>query len=143
MHPLCFRPLPVHVALVSVKVIFVVERATRTIGSTFASWNIAMESVTPVHATHVNVKVILAFEGATRTIGSERQRQRNALLQDIKKNWDRKQAVISIERQLAGMKFSEDVKTKLESAERTPEHNRLIETIMTLTLHHLFHWPVP
>jgi Protein of unknown function (DUF3435) len=72
------------------------------------------------------------YDRLTKEITNEKQRQRYALRLDIRKKWDNEQAVITIERQLAGVKFSEDVKTKLDSTERTPEHNRLIETIMTL-----------
>jgi hypothetical protein len=66
-------------------------------------------------------------------ISRERQRQRYALLKEIRDRWDQKQPVIDVERQLAGEKFSEDVKATLElSDDIPPEQKRLIKTIMTL-----------
>jgi len=73
------------------------------------------------------------YQKLSREITNERQRQRNALLENIKKNWDNEQAVIDIERQLSGVIFSEDIKATLESNnDRSVEHKRLIEVIMTL-----------
>jgi hypothetical protein len=73
------------------------------------------------------------YQRLSREITNERQRQRNALLENIKKNWDNEQAVIDIERQLSGVIFSEDIKATLESNnDRSVEHKRLIEVIMTL-----------
>lgn len=58
---------------------------------------------------------------------------RHALRKEIRKKWDTKQAVVDIERQLSGATFGEDMKMRLEtSVKRSPEHKRLIETVMSL-----------
>ena len=68
-----------------------------------------------------------------RKINNENQCLRHALQKDIRKKWDKEQAVVDIERQLSGLAFVEDMKMQLESSvERTPEHKRLIETVMSL-----------
>jgi len=73
------------------------------------------------------------YDRLGRKINNEKQCLRHALRIEIRKKWDREQAVIDIERQLSGLTFSEDVKMQLESSiARTPEHKRLIETVMSL-----------
>ncbi|KAJ9656079.1 hypothetical protein H2201_008651 [Coniosporium apollinis] len=68
-----------------------------------------------------------------REITNERQRQRHALLKDVQERWENEQPVRDIERQLSGLKFTEDVRTTLESStDKTPEQKRLIEAVMTL-----------
>jgi hypothetical protein len=74
-----------------------------------------------------------AYQKLGREIAGERQRQRSALLRNIQRKWDQEQPVRIVERQLAGEKFSEDVKATLELSDDRPlEQKRLIETIMTL-----------
>ncbi|OCK73812.1 C2H2 finger domain protein [Lepidopterella palustris CBS 459.81] len=66
-------------------------------------------------------------------INKEKQRLRHALLIQIRRDWDREQAVKDIERQLSGVKYSQEIKKTLNlSPERTPQHNRLIETVLSL-----------
>lgn len=73
------------------------------------------------------------YEELGREIRNEKQRLRDAPRIKIRKEWDQDQAVKDIEQQLSGLKFSENVKVKLESASnRTPEHTRLIECIVSL-----------
>jgi hypothetical protein len=74
------------------------------------------------------------YDRLGRMINNERQRLRHALLIKIRKDWDSGQAVKDIENQLSGLKFSEELKTTLEfSHERTPEHNQLIESVLSLS----------
>ncbi|KAI9889389.1 MAG: hypothetical protein M1814_005325 [Vezdaea aestivalis] len=73
------------------------------------------------------------YERLGQEITNERQRLRYALRQSIRKGWDTEQALIDIERQLSGGGFEKELKMQLESSvELTPEHKRLIETIMSL-----------
>lgn len=73
------------------------------------------------------------YKDLNRTIINERQRQRHALLKEVQEKWHKKQPVIDIERQLSGLKFSDDVKVTLESSDdKVPEQKRLIEVILTL-----------
>ncbi|KAF2193597.1 C2H2 finger domain protein [Zopfia rhizophila CBS 207.26] len=68
-----------------------------------------------------------------KEIRKEKQRLRHALRVQIRKNWDREQAERDIQLQLSGAKFSDKMKTNLKrSPERTPQHNRLIETVLSL-----------
>jgi hypothetical protein len=68
-----------------------------------------------------------------KKIQNEKQCLRHALQKEIRRRWDKEQAVTDIERQLSGLTFVQDVKMQLESSvERTPEHKRLIETVMSL-----------
>ena len=69
----------------------------------------------------------------TQEITNKRQCQRNVLLENIKKNWDNKQAVINIKRQLSRVKFSKDIKATLKSSNnRLVKYKYLIKVIMTL-----------
>ena len=73
------------------------------------------------------------YQELSRRITNERQYQRHALLKDTQDRWDKEQPVIDIERQLAGLKFSDHVRTNLDSFDdNLPEQKRLIETVMTL-----------
>jgi hypothetical protein len=68
-----------------------------------------------------------------KEICNEKQRLRHALRIRIRKNWDREQAERDIQQQLLGVKFGDRVKTKLgRCPERTPEHNQLIESLLSL-----------
>ncbi|KAF2180940.1 C2H2 finger domain protein [Zopfia rhizophila CBS 207.26] len=68
-----------------------------------------------------------------KDIRNARQRLRRALRDRIRENWDREQAERDIQLQLSGVKFSDQVKTTLKrSPERTPQHNRLIESVLSL-----------
>jgi hypothetical protein len=54
-------------------------------------------------------------------------------LENIKKNWDNKQAIINIKWQLSRVIFSEDIKATLKSSNnRSVEYKRLIKVIITL-----------
>jgi len=54
-------------------------------------------------------------------------------LENIKKNWDNKQAIINIKRQLSGVIFSEDIKATLKSSnDKLVKHKRLIKVIIML-----------
>jgi hypothetical protein len=73
------------------------------------------------------------YQELSRHINNERQCQRHALLKEVQERWDKEQPVIDIERQLSGVKFTEDVRTNLESLDdKPPEQKRLIATVMTL-----------
>lgn len=51
----------------------------------------------------------------------------------VRKDWDREQAERDIQQQLSGARFEDRVKAKLEHyLERTPEHNQLIESLLSL-----------
>ncbi|KAF2453690.1 hypothetical protein BDY21DRAFT_417195 [Lineolata rhizophorae] len=76
------------------------------------------------------------YRRLVQRITNTKQRLRHALLQ-IRKEWDREQAIRDIQFQLSGGKFEDGVKMKLDSAERLSEHNRLIERILTLSAHTL------
>ena len=55
------------------------------------------------------------------------------LLKNIKKNWDNKQAIIDIKRQLSRVIFSEDIKATLEfNNDKSVKYKRLIKVIITL-----------
>ena len=70
----------------------------------------------------------------SRRINNEKQRLRNERLAEIRAKWDAEQAVETIERQLAGLDFAEEVKSKLGQSEdyRRPEHQNLISALMSL-----------
>jgi len=54
-------------------------------------------------------------------------------LENIKKNWDNKQAIIDIEWQFSGVIFSEDIKATLKfNNDRSVKHKCLIKVIMIL-----------
>ena len=85
------------------------------------------------HKHRARASQIQKHEELGREIRNVKQRLRDALRIKIKKEWDQEQAVKNIEQQLSGLKFSKNVKVKLESASnRTPEHTRLIECIVSL-----------
>lgn len=68
-----------------------------------------------------------------RDITSERQRQRAALLKEIRDERDVENSVREIELQLSGFKFDQDVKASLDLADDMPlTQRRLVETIITL-----------
>ena len=73
------------------------------------------------------------YKTVNREIISERQRLRAALLKDARKKWDLENPVREIEEQLAGLKFSQNVKTGLDlSDDLSSTQRRLVETILTL-----------
>jgi len=66
-------------------------------------------------------------------IFNTRQRLRAALLKHVQARWDLEHPVDEIERQLSGLKLSQDVKTTLDqNDEMPPLQKRLAETVMTL-----------
>jgi Protein of unknown function (DUF3435) len=68
-----------------------------------------------------------------RAIFNTRQRLRAALLKHVQERWDLEHPVDEIERQLSGLKLSQDVKTTLDqNDEMPPLQKRLAETVMTL-----------
>jgi hypothetical protein len=68
-----------------------------------------------------------------REIFNARKRLRVALLKHLQDRWDLEYPVDEIERQLSGLKLSQDVKTTLDkNDEMPPIQKRLAETIMTL-----------
>jgi hypothetical protein len=68
-----------------------------------------------------------------RAIFNTRQRLRAALLKHVQERWDLEHPVDEIERQLSGLKLSQDVKTTLAQIDEMPPlQKRLAETIMTL-----------
>jgi len=68
-----------------------------------------------------------------RAIFNTRQRLRAALLKYVQERWDLEHPVDEIERQLSGLKLSQDVKTTLDqNDEMPPLQKRLAETVMTL-----------
>ncbi|KAF8855964.1 C2H2 finger domain protein [Acephala macrosclerotiorum] len=68
-----------------------------------------------------------------RAIFNTRQRLRTALLKYVQERWDLEHPVDEIERQLSGLKLSQDVKTTLDqNDEMPPLQKRLAETVMTL-----------
>lgn len=68
-----------------------------------------------------------------QAIFNARQRLRAALLKHLQDRWDLEHPVDEIERQLSGLKLSQDVKTTLdENNEMPPIQKRLVETIITL-----------
>ncbi|KAH8663686.1 hypothetical protein BGZ60DRAFT_565713 [Tricladium varicosporioides] len=73
------------------------------------------------------------YQTLGRAIFNARQRLRVALLKDLQAQWDLQHPVDEIERQLSGLKLSQDVKTTLnQNDEMPPIQKRLVETIMTL-----------
>jgi hypothetical protein len=69
----------------------------------------------------------------TKQIRNKKQRLRNALLKHSRSKYDKEQAAKDIQFQLSGSTFSETIKADLErTPDRTPEHIRLIESIMSL-----------
>jgi hypothetical protein len=87
-----------------------------------------VEAPLPGHATQ---------QPGCRIIGgaifNTRQRLRAALLKHLQDRWDPEHPVDEIERQLSGLKLSQDVKTTLdENDEMPPIQKRLAETMMTL-----------
>ncbi|KAF2012894.1 hypothetical protein BU24DRAFT_425506 [Aaosphaeria arxii CBS 175.79] len=68
-----------------------------------------------------------------KRVRNRRQQLRRELRNCIRENWDREQAVRDIQQQLSGSKFGDQVKTKLNLCpERTPLHNALIESLLSL-----------
>ena len=68
-----------------------------------------------------------------RAIFNTRQRLRAALLKHVQERWDLEHLVDEIERQLSGLKLSQDVKTTLDqNDEMPPLQKRLAEAVMTL-----------
>ena len=68
-----------------------------------------------------------------RAISSARQRLRPALLKDLQDPWNLEHPVEVIERQLSGLKLSQDINATLDdNDEMAPIQKRLVETIMTL-----------
>jgi hypothetical protein len=68
-----------------------------------------------------------------RAIFNTRQRLRAARLKHVQERWDLEHPVDEIERQLSGLKLSQDVKTTLDqNDEMPPPQKRLAETVMTL-----------
>jgi hypothetical protein len=68
-----------------------------------------------------------------RAIFNTRQRLRAALLKHLQDRWDLEHPVDEIERQLSGLKLSQDVKTTLDENDEMPLiQKRLVETIITL-----------
>jgi hypothetical protein len=66
-------------------------------------------------------------------IFNTRQRLRAALLKYVQEHWDLEHPVDEIERQLSGLKLSQDVKTTLDqNDEMPPLQKRLAKTVMTL-----------
>jgi hypothetical protein len=78
-----------------------------------------------------------------REIFNTRKRLRVALLKHLQDKWDLEYPVDEIERQLSGLKLSQDMKTTLnKNDEMPPIQKRLAETIITLpgtTLEEEFH----
>jgi hypothetical protein len=71
--------------------------------------------------------------GINKDICNEKQRLRRKLLQQLRTEYDKEQAERDIQLQLEGSKFGETIKANLgKSLDRTPEHIKLIERIMTL-----------
>lgn len=94
-----------------------------------------MENRTRLRRRHGRRRSGAAWEACdrlTRRINNERQRLRTALLADIRSRWDQEQAVRDIKLQLSGVKIEEVVESKLETRKRTPEHDRLIQAVLTL-----------
>jgi len=68
-----------------------------------------------------------------QAIFNTRQRLRAALLKYVQERWDLEHPVDEIERQLSGLKLSQDVKSTLDqNDEMPPLQKRLAETVMTL-----------
>jgi hypothetical protein len=68
-----------------------------------------------------------------KKIRNRRQHLRKELMASIRKDWDQKAAERDIRLQLSGKTFSNTIKEKLErSNDRTPQHNRLIEAVLSL-----------
>ncbi|XTI84941.1 hypothetical protein V2W45_1465928 [Cenococcum geophilum] len=63
-------------------------------------------------------------------ITNKRQSQRNALLKNIKKNWDNKQAIINIERQLSRDKFTIITLPGVSLEDKIRRRNNAINTVV-------------
>jgi hypothetical protein len=69
------------------------------------------------------------YTALTSKINRERQRQRHALLQEIKDRWELEQPVRDVERQLAGEEFKAD--TELVHDAMLPAHRELANSILS------------
>jgi hypothetical protein len=73
------------------------------------------------------------YQLLNRAIFNERQRKRAALLKEVQCSWDIEHPIREIELQLSGTKFSEELKTTLDTSDNmAPAQRRLVETVMTL-----------
>jgi hypothetical protein len=73
------------------------------------------------------------YQELQKNIRNRRQHLRKELMASIRQNWDQKAAERDIRLQLSGKTFSNTIKEKLErSNDRTPQHNRLIEAVLSL-----------
>lgn len=82
---------------------------------------------------HKGSKRYEKYSRLNRAINNTRQRERAARLKQIREEWEQEQPVIDIERQLAGAKFTDDVRTQLDhSIQMLPQQKCMIETLLTL-----------
>lgn len=73
------------------------------------------------------------YKKLQRSIRNERQALRYKLRARIRREYDKKQAKSDIERQLSGEKFAEKIKVDLGRSDyQTPQHQKLIESVMSL-----------
>lgn len=68
------------------------------------------------------------YQELNRKINQERQRQRHALLQDVKKQWEYEQPVRDVEQQLAGIEIKDDL--EVEHHDLLPAQKELVDAIL-------------
>ncbi|KAF2202605.1 HET-domain-containing protein [Delitschia confertaspora ATCC 74209] len=76
----------------------------------------------------INAIKLPKYQELNRKINRERNRQRHALLQDIKKRWEYDQPVYDVEQQLAGGEIKEDL--EVVDAALPPAQKELVDAIL-------------
>ncbi|CZS92472.1 uncharacterized protein RAG0_03051 [Rhynchosporium agropyri] len=72
------------------------------------------------------------LQKATKRLFNEKQRERRALLKDIKERYKSEQPMKDSERQLSGMVVDEDTRDALVRADMSPEQLSLVDAVLTL-----------